>query len=179
MERQLLLLGVLRAQKMHGYQLNEFLERRYDFITDLKPSTAYYLLDKLATDGYVQMHYEQVGKRPRRRVYEITPKGEAYFFELLQANLSGRTAPVYADEVGLAYINEISNAAAHDHLAQKRALVQAELDHLSAVNERLLTSSGRQIHRALDHHLALVRAELVWLDNLLAELSEKESLADS
>jgi DNA-binding PadR family transcriptional regulator len=71
MERQLLLLGVLRAQKMHGYQLNEFLERHVDLITNLKAPTAYYLLDRLEAGGYARTHQEQAYNRPQRRVYKI------------------------------------------------------------------------------------------------------------
>jgi DNA-binding PadR family transcriptional regulator len=48
MDRQLLLLGLLRRQEMHGYQLNEFIEEKMHSCIDLKKPTAYYLLDKLA-----------------------------------------------------------------------------------------------------------------------------------
>ena len=167
MERQLLLLGLLRAQKMHGYQLNEFLERHYDFITDLKSSTAYYLLDKLATDGYVSMEVEQVGNRPPRRVYEITPKGEAQFFDLLRANLAAHNAPIYADEVGLSLMADLPRPEVRACLVQKRRLIQVELDRLAGMEATLRTGGNEQVYLALDHHLTLVRAELAWLDRLL------------
>ena len=174
MERELQLLGILRAQRMHGYQLNDFLERRYDFVTDLKPSTAYYLLDRLAADGYVQMRYEQVGNRPQRRVYEITPSGEAHFFELLRLNLSGRTPPVYVDEVGLAFIDELPLSETLPSLHEKRRLLQAELERLSAFENAMRAGGGGGAQRALDHHLTLVRAELSWLDSLLADLESHQ-----
>jgi DNA-binding PadR family transcriptional regulator len=167
MERQLLLLGLLRAQKMHGYQLNEFLERRWDFVTDLKPSTAYYLLDKLAGDGYVQVQTEQVGNRPPRRVYELTPAGEARFLELLRANLAGRTAPVYADEIGLSFMDALPRSEVQGFLAQKRQLLQVELDRLAGMEMTLRAGGSEQVYLALDHHLTLLRAELTWLENLL------------
>ena len=172
MERQLLLLGLLRAQKMHGYQLNEFLERSYDFVTDLKPSTAYYLLDKLATEGYVQVQVEQVGNRPPRRVYELTPAGEARFLELLRANLAGRTAPVYADEIGLSFMNELSRVEVHHSLAEKCQFIRAELDRLGGMETALRAGGSEQVYLALDHHLTLLRAEVAWFDNLLERLSK-------
>jgi DNA-binding PadR family transcriptional regulator len=173
MERQLLLLGVLRAQKMHGYQLNEFLERHFDFITNLKAPTAYYLLDRLAADGYVQAYQEQVGNRPQRRVYEITPKGEAYFAELLRQNLRNCALPSYADEVGLAFLNDLPGPEARACLLEKRTQVEAELTRLSAVQERLRANEDetRPVQLALDHHLTLIRAELAWLDALLGTLA--------
>ncbi len=170
MERQLLLLGILRAQKMHGYQLNEFLERHFDFITNLKAPTAYYLLERLEADGYVQTHQEQVGNRPQRRVYEITPKGEAYFLDLLQANLRGYEPPVYADEVGLAFMSELSDEEARSHLAEKRTLVANELARLEVIRDHLAISQSEtgRVKLALDHHMTLMHAELAWLDQVLA-----------
>lgn len=173
MERQLLLLGLLRAQKMHGYQLNEFLERSYDFITDIKPSTAYYLLDKLANDGYVQVQVEQVGNRPPRRVYELTPAGEGRFLELLAANLANRTPPVYADEVGLSFMGELPQAEVQRALAEKRQLLQADLDRLTEIEAALRASGSAQVRLAADHHLTLLRAELAWFDTLLERLSQE------
>jgi len=68
MDRQLLLLGLLRRQEMHGYQLNEFIEEKMHFCIDLKKPTAYYLLDKLAQEGLLisrstlaEFHFIQPG----------------------------------------------------------------------------------------------------------------------
>jgi DNA-binding PadR family transcriptional regulator len=172
MERQLLLLGILRAQKMHGYQLNEFLERHFDFITELKAPTAYYLLDKLAADGYVQTHQEQVGNRPQRRVYEITPRGEEHFFELLRISLRGHELPTYADEVGMAFMGELPSGEVAGYLAEKRATVAADLERLATIGARLGVNSGEtaSVRLVLDHHMAMVRAELDWLDALLKRM---------
>jgi len=180
MERQLLLLGVLRAQKMHGYQLNEFLEHHFDFITNLKAPTAYYLLDRLEADGYVQTHQEQVGNRPQRRVYEITPQGEKHFFKLLGASLRGYNVPIYADEVGLAFMDELPEAELQGYLTEKRAQIEGQLSRLLAIQEHLQASEGetRPIRLVLDHHLTLIRAELTWLDGLLNSPSDNAVSAD-
>jgi DNA-binding PadR family transcriptional regulator len=166
MQRQLLLLGVLRAQKMHGYQLNDFLERHYDFVTDLKPSTAYYLLDKLAADGYVVMHQEQVGNRPQRRVYEITLKGEGYFLDLLRQNLRGRDKPIYGDEVGLAFLSELAGDEVHSCLDEKLALLGEELENLKNVEAVMRGGANESVYLTLDHHIQLVEADLHWWQQL-------------
>jgi DNA-binding PadR family transcriptional regulator len=163
MERTLLLLGVLRAQKMHGYQLNDFLERHYDFVTDLKPSTAYYLLDKLAADGFVTMHQEQVGNRPPRRVYEITRSGEEHYLELLRANLATRGSPVYSDEVGLAFVQDLPVQEVHAALVQKLAAWRAEYERLAEVAPRMGDKAGGAA-LTLNHHLHMIAAEVSWLE---------------
>jgi DNA-binding PadR family transcriptional regulator len=172
MERQLLLLGVLRAQKMHGYQLNDFLEKHYDFVTDLKPSTAYYLLDKLASDGYVQMHQEQVGNRPQRRVYEITPKGEIYFIELLRENLRSRDKPIYGDEVGLGFLDDLQPDEIRAYLDEKLVLLRSELDGLRGMEKGMRGNTNRGVYLTLEHHITLVAADLEWWENLAAELKD-------
>jgi DNA-binding PadR family transcriptional regulator len=171
MERQLLLLGVLRAQKMHGYQLNDFLERHYDFVTDLKPSTAYYLLDKLAADGYVVMHQEQVGNRPQRRVYEITPKGESYFLDLLRHNLRGRDKPMYGDEVGLAFLSELAGDEVRSYLDEKLALLREELEQLKNVEMVMRGGANADVYVTLDHHIRLVEADLGWWQQFAARMT--------
>ncbi|MBK8835593.1 MAG: hypothetical protein IPO29_12335 [Anaerolineae bacterium] len=41
MEREMLLLGLLRNGEMHGYQLNDYIERTPSFCADVKKATAY------------------------------------------------------------------------------------------------------------------------------------------
>ena len=48
MDDKLLLLGILRRQEMHGYQLFEFIDRDLAACTNLKKPTAYYLLNRMA-----------------------------------------------------------------------------------------------------------------------------------
>ncbi len=75
MERELLLLGLLRGQEMHGYQLNEIISRVNRYI-ELKKATVYFLLDKMDNSGWIKRTDEQEGNRPPRRVYHLTAEGE-------------------------------------------------------------------------------------------------------
>ena len=88
MDAKLLLLGLLRQQNMHGYQLYEFIDRGFSVCTDLKKPTAYYLLNKMAEEGLISEDHIQEGNRPLRRVYTLTEKGEAEYQRLLRANLA-------------------------------------------------------------------------------------------
>ena len=53
MEKKLLLLGLLRSQEMHGYQLNEFIENSLPTCIEIKKPTAYYILNKMLADKWV------------------------------------------------------------------------------------------------------------------------------
>jgi len=63
MNRELLLLGLLRQSEMHGYKIIEFIERDLAICTDLKKPTAYFLLDKMAQNGWISWMEEREGKR--------------------------------------------------------------------------------------------------------------------
>jgi DNA-binding PadR family transcriptional regulator len=169
MDRQLLLLGLLRREGMHGYQLNEFIEEKMQFCTDLKKSTAYYFLDKLSQEGYVEMEEIQEGKRPPRQVYHITKKGEAYFFELLRDNLAEYERSYYPMDIGIAFMDQLPPAEISGYLREKRDKVQAELEVLENT-----TGHKGTLQHVLDRNRRLVQTELAWLDDLLKTLNGGE-----
>ena len=59
MEKKLLLLGVLRGQDMHGYQLSHHLGHGGGMAVTLTKSNAYKLLGKMEEDGWVTHHEER------------------------------------------------------------------------------------------------------------------------
>jgi DNA-binding PadR family transcriptional regulator len=162
MDRQLLLLGLLRRQQMHGYQLNEFIEEKMHFCIDLKKPTAYYLLDKLAQEGLVKEVQAQEGNRPPRRVYHITAAGEAYFLELLRENLADHAPTYYPTDIGIAFMDQLPPQEVAAYLGRKREKVVAELEGLQNA-----TGHSGPLQHVLDHNQRLLEAELEWLDDLL------------
>lgn len=165
MNRQLLLLGLLLRQEMHGYQINELVDRQMAFCVDLKRSTAYYLLDKLRRAGYVSEEVERSGNRPERRVYRITPDGEIYFQRLLRHNLATYEPPTYAEDIGVIFKGHLPPAEAARLLQARRAAVAAHRAQLEALRATLPAD-----HQAvIEHHLLHVDADLAWLDRLIAD----------
>ncbi len=167
MERELLLLGLLRRADMHGYQLHDFINRNMTSCTDLKKPTAYHLLDKMAARGWLSVSLENVpdSNRPTRRVYRLTPAGEAAFQELLRENLRTYTAAIFGGDVGLAFLDALDAAEARALLQERRtalAAAQAALRHVPPHEG----SMGLMI----DHQAHHVQSELDWLDKVLARL---------
>ena len=163
MDRQLLLLGLLRNQEMHGYQINEFIDRQMGFCVDLKRSTAYYLLDKLCREGYVRAEVERAGNRPERHVYRITPNGEAHFQYLLRLNLAAYTPPIYAEDIGVIFHHHLPPTEVARLLLERRKAIRTHRAHL----ELLQTTLPADHHPIIEHHIVHLDAELVWLDRLI------------
>jgi DNA-binding PadR family transcriptional regulator len=166
MDEKLLLLGLLRGQAMHGYQLFEFIERALTVCTNLKKPTAYHLLNKMAQDGWIEERQEQEGNRPPRKVYQLTPQGEAAFQELLRRNLAAYTMPRFAADIGLAFMDALPPAETIALLHRRRAVLQSAWDEL----QRAPQHSG-SMQWLLDHQRHFLASELQWMDTLIQELT--------
>jgi len=165
MERQLLLLGLLRREDMHGYRLNEFIERDMAFCTDVKKPTAYYLLDKLAEQGYIREvddPSEEDSSRPPRTTYSITPAGETHFMELLRDNLSHFERHTFPGDIGIAFMDALPTAEAIQRLEERRRAMRAFLAEM----EQVPLHHGL-LNLVVDHHVRHMQAEIDWLDGVL------------
>jgi DNA-binding PadR family transcriptional regulator len=88
----MVILGVTRLlQPVHGYDVRrELLSWNADKWANIQPGSIYHALKKLADEGALRdVGQEQVGGRPARTRYEVTPKGDEQFRDLLTQYLWG------------------------------------------------------------------------------------------
>lgn len=168
MERELLLLGLLRRVDMHGYQLHEFINRYMASCADLKKPTAYYLLDKLQERGWIAVTREETGEnnRPPRRVYQVTDEGEIAFQRLLRENLAAYHSTTFPGNIGLAFLDNLSQDEALLLLKERHATLSAEL---SAVRSIPVHEGSMQF--VIDHQIHHLESELAWLDKVMVGLA--------
>ena len=163
-ERALLLLGVLRLQSQHGYQINEFIERTLGRVTDMKKPTAYAILERLSAGGYITVRTEQEGSRPPRKVYAITPAGERLYLELLRTHLADPRRVPAAGGIALMFLDDLPAAERVDLTRQRLA----KLEELVAMFERAPKHShGLGVDLAVEQQLYILRAERDWLGSVL------------
>ena len=168
MDRELLLLGFLRREQAHGYRLNEFIERDMAACTDIKKPTAYFLLDKMAKQGWMTVRETREGNRPPRRVYRLTAKGEAQYQKLLRENLADFIAAKFPGDVGLAYADDLEPQEVLPLLAERRAALAAQLAEIRQVPQH-----AGSLQLIVDHQVAHLEAELHWLDQVIAKFKKK------
>jgi len=166
-ERVLLILGLLRSQSQHGYQINEFIERNLGTVTDMKKATAYSILKRLHDSGDVESTTEQEGNRPQRQVFTITPQGEQKFLTLLRTSLSYAENITPTGNIGIMFL---------DHLP-KEEVIQCLQERLAKLNTVLQTveqmpphGHGIGVDLATEHRLALIRCDRDWLASTLDKL---------
>lgn len=168
MERELLLLGFLRREQAHGYRLNEFIEREMATCTDIKKPTAYFLLAKMAKQGWITMRATREGNRPPRRVYRLTAKGEAQYQQLLRENLASFIEAKFPGDVGLAYADDLEAQDVLPLLSNRRAALAARLEAT-----RQVPPHAGSLQLLVDHQVLHLETELAWLDQVIARFKRK------
>lgn len=165
MERELLLLGLLRQSGMHGYRIIEFIEGDLAVCTDLKKPTAYFLLDKMAQNGWITWTEEREGNRPPRRIYHITAEGEAQFQALLRDCLGRYSPHKFGDDIALAFAEGLPEPELLTLLAQRRAALLHAIEDIQAAPPH-----AGFVQLVIDHQRHYLESELRWMDELIARL---------
>jgi len=165
MERELLLLGLLRSQEMHGYQLHEAIDSHLGMGVQLTKPTAYRLLNNMAEDGWMTYREEQEGNRPPRRVYAITAQGEVAFQQLLRENLANYQPVEFTCHIALAFLDELSAEEALPLLYRRRAGMEELLESTRAHCEH-----PGSLQLMLEHQVHQLAAELDWLNTVIARI---------
>ena len=83
----MMILGLVRwLQPVHGYDVRrELLSWDVESWANIQAGSIYHALRKLSEEGLLEeVATEQVGARPARTTYRVTPKGDAEFQELIR-----------------------------------------------------------------------------------------------
>lgn len=166
MERRLLLLGLLRMQQMHGYQINEFIDAHLGISVQLKRPTVYKLLGTMEDDGWISSREEQEGNYPPRRVYAITEVGETSFQQLLRENIAAYEPSSFLGNIGIVFLDALNSEEAVTLLADRQQKVNDMMVELDS-HEELVEGYSLM----LSYHRYHLIAELKWLDEIANQLS--------
>ena len=165
MERKLLLLGLLRAHEMHGYQINELIDAHLGTSIQITKPTVYKLLGDMVDDDWIKFREEQEGNYPTRRVYKITPEGRRAFQQLLRQSLTDYRPVSYLSNIGMLYLDALPREEAAVLLHKRR-------EEIETFARRMRDDEEHQggFHLMLSYHLRLLDAELEWLDEVISQL---------
>lgn len=166
-EDELLLLGLLDDRAMHGYMLNESIRDRLGHTTGApRPSTAYARLARLEERGLVVYRSERGGRRPERRVYELTEDGRARFVELLRAALRDPGDPSVPGDALVLFLRALPREQWQSLLRERLTALAPSRESAERLRDgHPATSPGHWLAR---RRLAHLDAEERWLEELLA-----------
>ncbi|WP_234361683.1 PadR family transcriptional regulator [Plantactinospora sp. BB1] len=170
---RMMILGLVRwMQPVHGYDVRrELLRWSADKWANVQPGSIYHALRKLTEEGLLrEVATEQVGARPARVTYGITPKGEDEFQGLLRGNwwnLGEVVDPFFA---AFSFLPALPREEASAALRNRARLLRAVNDSLRAAMESGWMKEDKPVHVAWMWQLSIARAE--------GEISWCERIAD-
>jgi DNA-binding PadR family transcriptional regulator len=135
----------------------------------LKKTTAYDLLRKMARNGWIRASEERERNRPPRRVYTITSEGEAEFQRMLRESLATYVPAEFPADIGLAFLDALPADEALSLLQQRRAALLSLLDMATATDEH-----PGSMQLVVDHQRWHFKAELEWLDTVIQRINERQ-----
>lgn len=158
------LLGLVRRAPVHGYILLQELSGPDSLseIWAIKISQVYAYLNKLEDSGYLTSSRKQESDYPARRLYSITPAGEAAFLAWMSTPVSTARDLRQLFMLKLYFEAEVST-----EIIQKLITDQIALSHQWMINleqERSVSNGWKQ--RVFAYRLELVNASLKWLQEI-------------
>lgn len=167
MDTSLALLGILRADTTHGYDLKHHYDRWFGIDKPLAFGQVYATLARLLKNGLIELIGDQAGEGPDRKLYAITPDGAERVNEWLrtpevpsesmQSNLFARTVIALLLGEPAAPLLDAQRA---EHMARMRELTQRK------------RAADFATTLLCDHALFHIEADLRWIDLTLARLDE-------
>lgn len=158
------LLGFLRRQPLHGYAIYHQLSdpTGLGLVWRLKLSQLYALLNRLEEVGYVTAILEAQASRPPRKVFQLTPAGEAAFLDWVQKPVVHGRSLRLEFLVKLYFARREGTDAAVGLVASQRARVE---EWLASAENRVQATDDQAFGRLVNQfRQGQIEAMLAWLD---------------
>lgn len=168
-DAELAILSIIAEGPIHGYDLQTVIaERGLRAWTQIGVSSIYYVLEKLERQGLIESTITQGAEDTVRRQYQITTAG----FGVLQTAVADliSTPREHADEfeLGLANLHVLRPSQIRTALTAYRQELTTRLAQ-ACQRQAALKANQPPLHVAamLGHRIALLEAELAWMDSFV------------
>ena len=164
---ELAILGLLKQQPMHGYQLSRELGGSLGGFWRVSYGSLYPTIRRLERDGLVApVPGENTGGR-RKTVFGITEQGERAFLELLQETPNDSSTEDTRFRVRLAFFRYLPPETRIRLLERRRAYL---IERLSTIDDSLRTTrEGADDYTLslMEHGRSATMSDIEWLDGLI------------
>ena len=173
MSVRLVILGLLRQQPLHGYEIKQIIEDEMGDWTSIAFGSIYFALDKLAEEGMIKhIATEQESNRPSRNIYEITKAGQKEFLRLLRETWSSFERQYFALDIGIAFMDALPADEIKGYLNNRINTLASTLQNLDAHQKEQLARAEVPPSAAMifEHSRTHLATELAWTRDLLAKI---------
>jgi DNA-binding PadR family transcriptional regulator len=176
MSVRLVLLGLLHDQPLYGYEIKQIIEEHMGDWTSIAFGSIYFALDKLSEEKLVEkVSVEQMGNRPSRIVYQITPAGEEEFLRLLRESWQNIEREYYEVDICLFFLNRLSTGEVKKYLQARLAQLEGSLKYLKSHEETEISNPEipPQAKAIFSHTRIHLQAEYEWTRDFLSSVEMK------
>ncbi|MGB8656975.1 MAG: PadR family transcriptional regulator [Candidatus Zixiibacteriota bacterium] len=172
-KNELVVLGLLSEQPMHGYQLYHQIEKsNMETWAQANLASIYNTLERLRRVGMVQAKKEKPGKMPEREVYHITSKGKKRLSNLVEEAITDQRMPENSFCVAVAFLFGLPKKRALECLEEKKKNLKKVREHLESLRKdfhRQLPLNWRFLLRyGIDH----LRLDIKKIEDLKGKISK-------
>src|SRR5438094_7129708 len=174
---ELAILGLLKEEPMHGYQLSRELGDSLGGFWRVSYGSLYPTLRRLEKEGAVVAEIDPAGRGRRKTTYRITEVGEKLFLELLQETPHDNTTEDTRFRVRLAFFRYLPPETRIRLLERRRASLE---DRLGTIKDSLRTTRERVDDYTLalmEHGRSVTESDIAWLEGLVRAERDRTGFA--
>lgn len=175
MSTRLVILGLLRDQPLHGYEIKQIIEEHMGDWTSIAFGSIYFALGKLSEEELIEMvATEKAGNRPSRSIYQITEAGRAEFLRILRDVWREPERQYFSIDVGLAFMNALPGEEIKGYLQRRVLQLEETRKYLDSHQQDQMGQPNVPASAAaiFEHSRAHAAAELVWTKELLEKMEQ-------
>jgi DNA-binding PadR family transcriptional regulator len=172
---RLLVLGAVRIfQPVHGYDVRrELLSWRVDQWANVAPGSIYNALKTLTKEKFLKVvGTGQIGGRPERTQYSLTPDGEKEYQTLLRATWWKVAPPLDELMPALCFMPSLSEEELTAALQHRITTLEGALKHLEFARKEIHPpETPEHVKELYDRMHAILAAEIPWARTLTGRLA--------
>ena len=164
----MMILGLVSwMQPVHGYDVRrELLSWNADDWANVAPGSIYHALRKMTEEGLLEeVATEQVGSRPARTTYRVTPKGEGEYESLLRKYWWEQHTPIDPFAAAFAFLPALPRSEAIAALRNRARVLEVHADrHEQMIRGKAEWQDYKPDHVWWQFELVVdrLRAEAAW-----------------
>jgi len=164
---ELAVLGLLKEQPMHGYELNQRLKAQFGQFGRFSYGSLYPTLKRLSRADAVEMEYEKGEIKRRKNVYRITPTGEELFERLLEESGPSVTEERDAFMLRLAFFRYTKPETRRRLLEGRRGYLQGYLQKMRGFPKKVKDKVDTWQEELTNYAVNEAEHDIRWLDDML------------
>jgi DNA-binding PadR family transcriptional regulator len=165
-------LALLVEQPHHPYEMGRLIRQRRKDHAAGSPRTLYRAVERLAREGLVEpLETSREGNRPERTTYRITPEGIERFHDDLEELLAQPGSDIPAFTAAIGFLAHLAPDTAGRALQTRAVMLSGQIAELAAQHAGLLAHLHRVLLVELEYLLAVRRAELDIVEQLVADIT--------